>query len=60
MLQIFQKPILFTAKRKALTREYIKIHYGMLTDSIIIQPRMIVIHWTEIDTFRKSFEAFYP
>ncbi len=55
---IIDKPITFTEKRVALTREYRKKHYGFTTKSIEIIPKMIVIHWTAIDTLKKSFNAF--
>ncbi len=57
---IIQKPIIFDDTRKKLTLEYIKAHYGIDTDSIVIKPTMIVLHWTELATLKESFDEFYP
>ncbi len=53
---IKQKPIVFTDKRKELTREYIKSHYGLSVKNIEIIPTNIVLHWTAVMDFEKSFE----
>ena len=53
---IKQKPIVFTEKRKKLTREYIKSHYGLSVKNIEIIPKSIVLHWTAVMDFEKSFE----
>ena len=45
---IVQTPIDFGVKRIALTKEYIKTHYGKEVDNITIHPRAIVLHWTAI------------
>lgn len=57
---IIQKPIIFTDKRKALTREYIKTHYGKDVKNIEIIPKNIVVHWTAMMDFDKSFERLNP
>ena len=54
-----EKPIIFTALRQELSKKYIQEHYGYHTSSIIIQPKMIVVHWTAMDAFQSSFNAFY-
>ena len=38
--------------------EYLSDRYGLDPDSPQINPKMIVLHWTVIPTFQKSFEAF--
>ncbi len=53
---IIQKPIIFTDKRKELTREYIKTHYGKDVKDITIKPQTIVLHWTAVMDFEKSFQ----
>ncbi|WP_291867403.1 peptidoglycan recognition family protein [Maribacter sp.] len=58
--QIIEKPILFNKQRKELTLEYLENRYGLKQDSPIITPKMIVLHWTVIPTFAKSFAAFNP
>lgn len=58
--KIYQKPIVWDAERKALSLEYLKNRYGIIKTEPTIVPRMVVVHWTAIPTFEKSFTAFYP
>jgi len=53
---IIQKPIIFTAKRKDMTKEYIKKHYGLRVKNIKIKPKIIVLHWTAVMSFQDSFK----
>ena len=57
---IVDHPITFNEERKILTLEYLQNRYGLEQDSPKIEPKMIVLHWTVIPTFEKSFEAFDP
>jgi len=57
--KIIDKPIIFNEERNQLTLEYLSNHYGLVQDLPTIIPKMIVLHWTEIPTLQKSFEAFY-
>ncbi|MDP5061054.1 MAG: N-acetylmuramoyl-L-alanine amidase [Maribacter sp.] len=57
---IVEHPITFNEERKILTLEYLQNRYGLEQDSPKIEPKMIVLHWTVIPTFQKSFEAFDP
>ena len=57
-IEITQKPITFTPHRETLTLEYIKTHYGLHPSDIKITPRVIVVHYTAIDTLEGSFNAF--
>jgi len=57
---IIQKPIAFTKKREDLTKEYIKKHYDLSVKDITIEPIAIVLHWTAVPTFNKSFARLYP
>ena len=57
---IIQKPILFTQKRKEMTKEYIKKHYGLDVKDITIEPIAIVLHWTAVMSFKDSFKRLYP
>lgn len=56
--KIISRPIDFSDKRIALTRAYVKEHYGVETKTIAIDPQLIVIHWTGLDSLEKSFSAF--
>jgi len=53
---IIQRPIIFTDKRKDMTREYIKTHYGFKVRNIKIKPKMIVLHWTAVMDFEECFK----
>lgn len=57
---IVEKPITFNEVRKILTLEYLQNRYGLDQDTPKIDPKMIVLHWTVIPTFEKSFNAFDP
>lgn len=58
--RIIEKPIDFGQKRIELTREYIKNHYGWRVDSIAIDPKIIVLHWTADMGLQSSFERLKP
>lgn len=57
--RIIDKPIVFDQERKDLTIEYLSEHYGIEQTSPEITPKMVVVHWTDILTLDKSFDAFY-
>ena len=57
---IVERPINFNEERKILTLEYLENRYGLEQDTPQIEPKMIVLHWTVIPTFEKSFQAFDP
>jgi len=57
-LLIIQKPIIFDEKRKALTLQYMQERYNMVQDEPTIIPKMVVVHWTVIPTFERTFIAF--
>ena len=57
-LKIIDKPITFDEERKQLSIDYLEKRYGIVKSEPIINPRMIVVHWTAIPDFEKSFNAF--
>ena len=59
-LKIIDKPIDFKEERIALTKEYIKTHYGKSVKNITIVPKIIVLHWTAEPNFTKSFNRLKP
>jgi N-acetylmuramoyl-L-alanine amidase len=59
-LKIIDRPISFSEDRHEATLQYIAEHYGKHPQDISIEPRVIVLHWTAIDGFEDSFEAFNP
>jgi N-acetyl-anhydromuramyl-L-alanine amidase AmpD len=58
-LPIEEMPIIFDAQRIALTQEYQQQHYG-ISPSITIEPKIIVIHWTQIASLSNTFNVFNP
>jgi len=58
--QIIRKAIKFSKTRRALTKKYIKEHYGLDVKNIRIKPKIIVLHWTAVENFEKSFQRLYP
>lgn len=59
-VRIIDRPIPFTAQRIQLTRDYIRQHYGIETESIEIVPRIIVLHWTAGRSLQGDFNTFTP
>ena len=59
-IRIIDKPIDFGKERIAMTKAYIRQHYGIKTDSIKITPKIIVLHWTAEMSFNKSFKRLQP
>jgi len=59
-LKIVDKPINFGKTRIALTKAYIKNHYGKRVNDIVITPKIIVLHWTADMSFDKSFKRLQP
>jgi len=55
-IKIIDKPIDFGKERIAMTKSYIKDHYGMKVKNIKITPKIIVLHWTAEMSFDKSFK----
>ena len=54
---IVQSPIVFDARRIAQTRAYAKRHYG-LNRARLIDPRVIVVHFTASSTYSSAFNTF--
>jgi N-acetylmuramoyl-L-alanine amidase-like protein len=55
--RIVVKPIPFNAERRAETRAYAKRHYGLNTWRLV-QPHVIVEHFTASDTFTSAYSTF--
>jgi len=56
--RIISKPVVFDDSRKQMTLEYLEQRYGLVQEEPLINPQMIVLHWTAIPSFQSSFEAF--
>ncbi len=59
-IKIIDKPIDFGKSRVEMTKEYILKHYGKRVDSIKIEPRIILLHWTAEMSLDKSFARLKP
>ena len=59
-LKIIDKPIDFGAERIAMTKEYIKNHYGKTVNTIKMVPKIIVLHWTADMGLESSFNRLKP
>ncbi len=59
-IKIVDKPIDFGKERIAMTKSYIKQHYGLNVKNIQITPKIIVLHWTAEMSFDKSFNRLKP
>lgn len=57
---IHQQPIQFDKERIQLTRKYQLTHYGIDSKSITIEPKMVILHWTCIPSFKTTFRVFNP
>lgn len=55
---ITDSPVSFSEKRIQLTKDYVSVHYGFEIDNIVIEPKVIVLHWTAIDDFDKCWDLF--
>jgi beta-N-acetylhexosaminidase len=56
---IVQSPIPFGAVRRAQMRAYAMRHYGLNTYRLV-NPHVIVIHYTETTTYQQAFNTFLP
>jgi N-acetylmuramoyl-L-alanine amidase len=58
--RIIDRPLPFGAHRAALTLRYIQTHYDTAAQSIVIHPRMIVLHATETPSRDSTLRLFDP
>lgn len=56
--RIIDKPIVFNEERKRLSLEYMAERYGITKESPVIEPKMIVLHWTVFPTLAEAYDAF--
>ncbi len=56
--RIVPKPINFDQERIELTIAYRRLHQDLAANDAIIQPRMIVLHWTGIPSFTSTWNYF--
>ena len=57
-LHIVDKPINFDQERTRLTIAYRRLHQAPKANDVIIQPKMIILHWTGISSFKAAWNYF--
>jgi len=57
---ITQKYVAMDEIRERLSLEYIREHYHLTLDKPHIKPRIIVLHWTAIEDFDRSYNCMHP
>ena len=56
--RIQNKPIDFGKERIELTIAYRRLHQDPRASDVIIQPKMIILHWTGISSFASTWNYF--
>jgi hypothetical protein len=57
---IIQKPIIWNAEREQLSLDYLKNRHGIVQQTAIIKPTMVVVHWTANNSVLATFNTFNP
>jgi N-acetyl-anhydromuramyl-L-alanine amidase AmpD len=58
--RIFEKPITWNDQREELSIEYLRERHGLQVKTARIDPRMVVVHWTAINSVELNFDVFNP
>lgn len=56
--RIIDKPITWNEERAELSLKYLKERHGLNQTEPIIDPKMVVVHWTAIDNIEVTFDVF--
>jgi hypothetical protein len=56
--RIESKPIHFDQERVQLTIAYRRLHQDPAASDVMIQPKMIILHWTAIPSFASTWDYF--
>lgn len=57
---IIQKPIIWNAEREKLSLDYLKNRHGLVQQSAVIKPTIVVVHWTSNNSVQATFNTFNP
>jgi len=57
-LNIVDRPINFNEERIQLTIAYRRIHQDPKISDVIIQPKMIILHWTNVNSLTSAWNYF--
>jgi N-acetyl-anhydromuramyl-L-alanine amidase AmpD len=58
--RIIDKPITWNAEREQLSLQYLHDRHGLKKTTATIEPKMVVVHWTAINTIEVTFDVFNP
>ncbi|WP_114749225.1 N-acetylmuramoyl-L-alanine amidase [Pleomorphovibrio marinus] len=58
--RILEKPIQFDEERERLSLEYLDKRHGIIKEDALIEPQMVVVHWTAVYTLEDTYEVFNP
>ena len=56
--RIFEKPITWNEEREELSLKYLKERHGLDKKEAVIEPQMVVVHWTAINSIESTFDVF--
>ncbi|MDF2159141.1 peptidoglycan recognition family protein [Algoriphagus sp. CAU 1675] len=56
--RIFEKPITWNSEREQLSIQYLKDRHGIEKSNASIEPQMVVVHWTAINSAEVTFDVF--
>lgn len=57
-VEIIEKPIVYSARRRNLSLEYLSKRHKIYRNEPVIEPSMIVLHYTEGGTFNSIYNYF--
>ena len=57
-LKIVDRPIKFDEERIQLTIAYRRIHQNPEISDVLIQPKMIILHWTDVNSLTSAWNYF--
>ncbi len=58
--RILEKPITYNEEREQLSLEYLQKRHGLEKSDAVINPTMVVVHWTAVNTLETTFDVFNP
>jgi N-acetyl-anhydromuramyl-L-alanine amidase AmpD len=58
-LTIIDLPISFDEERKQLSLEYLEQRYELVQETPAIVPKMVVVHYTVVPTWEKTYHVFF-
>lgn len=56
--RIFEKPIPWNEEREKLSLQYLKDRHGIDQEKAIIDPKIVVVHWTAVNSIESTFDVF--